>query len=96
MKSEDRAAKFLAILDNKDWETNAHIRTMKADSLNLQRIYGCFRKLLVGSTQQPSKLIDSCPMVRYSYVKGRFSSTAFIFAAFCAVSAEILKIKKKD
>ena len=38
MKSEDRAAKFLAILDNKDWETNAHIRTMKADSLNLQRL----------------------------------------------------------
>ena len=38
MKSEDRAAKFLAILDNKDWETNAHIPTMKADSLNLQRL----------------------------------------------------------
>ena len=37
MKSEDRAAEFLAILD-KDWETNAHIRTMKADSLNLQRL----------------------------------------------------------
>ena len=38
MKSEDRAAEFLAILDNKDRETNAHIRTMKADSLNLQRL----------------------------------------------------------
>ena len=38
MKSEDRAAKLLAILDNKDLETNACIRTMKADSLNLQRL----------------------------------------------------------
>ena len=38
MKSEDRVPKFLAILDNKDWETNAHTRAMKTDSLNLQRL----------------------------------------------------------
>ena len=47
MKSEDRAAKFLAILDNKDWETNVHIRTMKADLLNLQRI-GVFVNFWLG------------------------------------------------
>ena len=47
MKSEDRAAKFLAILDNKDWETNAYIRAMKADSLHLQRL-GFF--VFIGST----------------------------------------------
>ena len=46
MKSADRAAEFLAILDNKDWETNAHIRTMKAESLGLQRFIRCSRKLL--------------------------------------------------
>ena len=50
MKSEDRAAKFPVILDNEDWETNAHVHIMKADSLPEPAMLRCFRKLLVGSS----------------------------------------------